>query len=94
VPLSASAEKAKHVVGGGESEASLSEASQQDLKDKAGSADDAIRNQVDEESKEEGDSALDKKLNDWKKEFTQNAKSINGPEKNADGASESEQANK
>ena len=94
VPLSASAEKAKHVVGGGESEASLSEASQQDLKDKAGSADDAIRNQVDEESKEEGDSALDKKLSAWKKEFTQNAKSINGPEKNTDSASESEQAKK
>ncbi len=82
VPLSPSAEKAKQLVGGGESEASISQESQQDLKDKTGSADDAIRKQVDEESTEEGDGALDKKLNAWKKEFTQNAKSINGSEKN------------
>ena len=81
VPLSRSAEKAKKVVGGGESEASISEVSQQDLKDKTGSADDSIRKKVDKESAEEGDGALDKKLNAWKKEFTQNAKSISASEK-------------
>ncbi len=79
LPLNPSAEKAKQVVGGGESQASLSEASQHDLKDKAGSADDTVREQVDRESIEEGDSALDNKLDAWKKEFSQNAKSISQP---------------
>ena len=79
VPLDPSAEKAKKVVGGGETEASISEASQQDLKDKVGSADDTIRETIDKESTQTGDSALDNKLNSWKKEFVQNAKSINKP---------------
>lgn len=81
IPLNSSAEKAKQVVGGGESEAVLSEASQHDLKDKTGSADSSIRDQIDKES-EEGDSSLDKKLSAWKKEFVKNAKSIN-PDKAA-----------
>jgi hypothetical protein len=79
VPLNPSAEKAKKVVGGGESEAFISEASQQHLKEKTGSADDTIRETVDKESAEKGDSALDNKLDAWKKEFSQNAKSINKP---------------
>lgn len=79
VPLDPSAEKAKKVVGGGESEASISEASQQDLKDKVGSADETIRETIDKESTQTGDSALDNKLDSWKKEFVQNAKSINKP---------------
>jgi hypothetical protein len=83
VPLNPSAEKAKQAVGGGESEASLSETSKQDLKDKAGSADDAIREQVNKESKEVGDGALDQKLEAWKKEFVKNAKSISKPEADA-----------
>lgn len=77
VALNPSAEKAKLVVGGGESQAVISEASQQALKDKVGSGDDSIREKIDQEAEEEGDSALDKKLSAWKKEFTQNAKSIN-----------------
>lgn len=77
VLLDPSAEKAKRVVGGGESETVLSEASQHDLKAKVGFADDSVREQVDKESEEEGDSALDKKLSSWKKEFVKNAKSIN-----------------
>lgn len=77
IPLNPSAEKAKQVVGGGESEAALSEASQHALKDKIGSADDSVRKKIDEESKEEGDGALDEKLSAWKKEFVKNAKSIN-----------------
>lgn len=82
VPLNSSAKKAKQVVGGGKSESSLSESSQQDLKDKAGTADDSIREQVDGESTEAGDSALDNKLNAWKKEFVRNAKSIKGTDNN------------
>lgn len=83
VPLNASAEKAKQAVGGGESQASLSTESLDDLKGKVGSEDDAIRKTVDEESKQEGDSALDKKLNAWKKEFTKNANSLNAPAESA-----------
>ena len=79
VPLNPSAEKAKKVVGGGESEASISEVSKQDLKDKTGSADETIRETVDKESTQVSDSALDNKLDAWKKEFVQNAKSINQP---------------
>lgn len=77
VPLNPSAEKAKKVVGGGESETSISETSQQDLKDKVGSADETIRETVDKESTLTSDSALDNKLASWKKEFVGNAKSIN-----------------
>ncbi len=79
VSLNPSAEKAKKVVGGGESEAFISEASKQDLKDKTGSADETIRQTVDKEASDAGDGALDNKLNSWKKEFVQNAKSINKP---------------
>lgn len=79
VPLNPSAEKAKKVVGGGESETSISEVSQQDLKDKVGSTDETIRETIDKESAQTDDNALDNKLASWKKEFVQNAKSINKP---------------
>ncbi len=84
MPLNPSAEKAKRVAGGGESEAVLSKASQDALKNETGSADDSVREQVDNESEEEGHGALDKKLSAWKKEFVKNAKSINS-DKNAAG---------
>ena len=76
VPLNASAEQAKQVVGGGESAGAISEASAADLNDKAGTSDETIRETVDKEA-EKGDDKLSK----WKEEFIKNAKSINKPEK-------------
>lgn len=82
VPLNSSAAKAKKVVGGGSSNASLSAASQQDLKDKTGMADDSIREKIDEEEKENGDNAAENKLSAWKKEFIKNAKSMQSSNSN------------
>ena len=76
VPLNASAEKAQQVVGGGESDGKISGESSADLKDKAGEADDSIREMIDKEA-ENGDGKLSK----WKEEFIKNAQSISGPEK-------------
>jgi hypothetical protein len=76
VPLNASAEKAQKIVGGGESSTEISGESSADLRDKAGTADDSIRETLNKEA-ENGDSKLSK----WKEEFVKNAKSINGPKK-------------
>ncbi len=76
VPLNASAEKAQKIVGGGDSSTEISGESSADLRDKAGTADDSIRETLNKEA-ENGDSKLSK----WKEEFVKNAKSINGPEK-------------
>ena len=84
VPLTPSAQKAKKAIGAESSETSLSDTSQQDLKDKVGSESDDIRQKVDEETKQEGDTALDKKLSAWKKEFSENASSINKNKKSDD----------
>ncbi len=76
VPLNPSAEKAKQVVGGGEATGKISTDSANDLKAKTGTADETIRETVDQEA-ENGDSKLSK----WKAEFIKNAKSINSSEK-------------
>ncbi|MCX7342600.1 MAG: DUF3035 domain-containing protein [Proteobacteria bacterium] len=83
VPLNASAEKALQVVGGGESAGQISGESSADLKDKAGAADDSIREKVDKEA-ESGDGKLSK----WKEEFIKNARSISGPENVKEAATE------
>jgi len=74
VPLGASAEKAQKVVGGGEVVSEISKESAADLQEKAGTADNSIRDTLDKEAAE-GES--DGKLAKWKKEFVKNAKSIN-----------------
>lgn len=76
VPLNTSAAKAQKIIGGDASEAVLSEASKQDLKDKAGSADESIRKKIDEEASEDSSGDVENKLSAWKKEFVKNAKSI------------------
>jgi hypothetical protein len=85
VPLNASAEKALQVVGGGESPSQISGESSADLKDKAGTADDSIREKIDKEA-ESGDGKLGK----WKEEFIKNARSISGPEKVKEAATEAD----
>lgn len=75
VPLNASAEKAKEVVGGGDPTGEISNESVADLKEKTGTADEAIRATVDKEAENSDD-----KLSKWKEEFIKNARSISEPE--------------
>lgn len=84
IPIKETAVKAKEAIGGdGESE--LSKESAEEIKQKAGSADDSIRKEVDKEAEENSEeTAVDKKLSQWKKEFLENAASINSKEKDSE----------
>jgi hypothetical protein len=78
IPVKETAVKAREVVGGEstDSDAALSKESEQDLKEKVGAADDSVRKEIDKDAEVEEDSAVDKKLSAWKKEFVENAASI------------------
>lgn len=87
IPIKETAVKAKEVIGGETVDAALSSESETELKAKTGTADDSVREKIDSEAGVEEDSAVDKKLSAWKKEFVENANSLNSdknPEKSDD----------
>lgn len=88
IPIKETAVKAKEVIGGEAADASLSKESEEALKEKVGEADDSVRKEIDKESEVEEDSAVDKKLSNWKKEFLENAASINSDDSKKEAAAE------
>lgn len=84
IPIKETAVKAKEVIGGETVDASLSNESEAELKEKIGTADDSVRETIDSEAGAEEDSAVDKKLSAWKKEFVENANSLNSDKNSKD----------
>lgn len=77
IPIKETAIKAKDSIGG-DAESKLSEESSKDLADKAGSTDDSVRHKINNEAAEHSEeSTFDSKVASWKKEFLENAASIN-----------------
>ena len=84
IPIKETAVKAKEVIGGETANTALSSESEAELKEKTGTADDSVRAKIDSEAGAEEDSAVDKKLSAWKKEFVENAASLNSDKNSQD----------